>query len=224
MNVETFSDDDLPQALAAQVAGDLKDSIGQRGRATIAVPGGSTPSQFLKALSEQDLDWTSVWVTLTDERAVPVDDARSNQGLIGRTLLQGVAKAARFIPLYDPQTAIEETANRLLEVVLPLDVCVLGMGTDMHTASLFPDTPGLAELLDPASREVVAKVQPPDAPEARITLTNRALSTAANTYLLIKGQQKREALERALVVPDFTRAPIRAILETAQSPRIFCAI
>ncbi len=215
MKIETHAADDLGSALARRVAEDLRAALDAKGRASLAVPGGTTPAPFLKALGAETLDWSQVSVTLTDERQVPVGHPRSNQSLVTQHLLQGDAAIATFVPL------LGDDAEAAITALLPLDICVLGMGDDMHTASLFPGTKGLADLLDPDTAHSVAAVTPPGADEPRITLTARALGSAAHTYLLIKGAGKSAALEKAMQEED--TAPIRAILDAANSPVVFYA-
>ena len=207
MNLQTHPEPDLGSALATRVAADLREAIALRGKASLAVPGGTTPAPFLDALASADLDWSRIAVTLTDERCVPEDSDRSNARLVRQHLVSKVA--ARFVPLYGADNAEEAIRD-----ILPLDALVLGMGEDMHTASLFPGTPGLADLLDPDGARLLAQVAPPGADEPRITLTMAALAPARNTYILIKGPGKRAALETALATQDRTKAPIRAILES----------
>lgn len=223
MKVETYTEAALGTALAARVALDLRAAIGAKGRASMAVPGGSTPGPFLSALAKENLDWDKVTVTLTDERCVPADHARSNQMLVAQHLLQGRAQAAQFVALYADDQEIDKVEAALTQQVLPLNVCVLGMGSDMHTASLFPGTPGLARLLDLNSDRLVDFVDPPDANEPRVTLTARALAAANHTYLLIKGADKHAALERAMKTEDREAAPIRAILDATPAPVVFYA-
>ena len=223
MKIETFAQTDVGPALAARVANDLRSALSANDKASIAVPGGTTPGPFLSALSSEMMEWGKVSVTLSDERCVPADHERSNQRLVSHHLLQGPAKAARFVPLYFGNQEIGGIEDGLRENALPLDVCVLGMGGDMHTASLFPGTPGLAALLDPNVERLADFVSPPGADEPRVTLTASALATASNTYLLIKGADKRAALDRAMETEDRQAAPIRAILESAKSPTIFYA-
>jgi len=149
VKIKTYAEHDLGPALARQVAENLQAAIDTKGRASIAVPGGSTPGPFLSALSLEALDWEKVTVTLSDERCVPAGHARSNQTLVTKSLLRGAAQAARFIPLHADTFEKEDIETALTTHALPLDVSVLGMGNDLHTASLFPGTPRLADLLNP---------------------------------------------------------------------------
>jgi len=221
MKIETFSSEILGEALAAKVASDLRTALETNARASIAVSGGSTPAPFLAALSNEALDWERVTVTLTDERQVAADNTRSNARLVSENLLQGDAAKARFISLYTPGVSLSDVEDELASII-PLDVCVLGMGDDMHTASLFPGTSGLAAMLDPNGEAIVASAAPPTADEPRVTLTAKALTGAAHTYLLIKGASKRTAFEKTMVTEPLA-APIRAILDKAKSPVIFYA-
>ena len=226
VRIEEFPESELGAALAARVAEDLVNAIRDRGHASLAVPGGTTPVAFLRALGRIDLPWDRVTATLTDERWVPTDNARSNQRTLAETLFQGRAAAARFVPLYscanEPALGLPAVAAAL-EEALPLDVCVLGMGNDMHTASLFPDSPDLARALAPEDGAPVLAVTAPGAPEPRITLTGPVLAGAARLYLLIRGTAKRAALAQAIATGDPQRAPIRAILDAAAAPLVFYA-
>ena len=223
MNIETYPAEELGVALARKVAGDLRAALAAKGRASIAVSGGSTPAPFLSALSKEALDWKSVAVTLTDERQVGIDSPRSNARLVAEHFLKGEASEAQFVALYTEGQGVAEANKQVAELILPLDVCVVGMGDDMHTASLFPGTPGLAEMLDVNGDVFVSLASPPTADEERVTLTATALSTAAHTYLLIKGDSKRKALDEAMNTDDPLVAPIRTILDTAKSATVFYA-
>ncbi len=93
--------EDLAIALAEAVAEHLNDGIAARGRAVLAVSGGSTPGRFFSVLGRRkDIDWDKVTVTLVDERWVPETSSRSNAGLVNEKLLQGPAATARFVPLW----------------------------------------------------------------------------------------------------------------------------
>jgi len=206
-------------ALAEKVARGLNQALAARGRATLCVPGGTTPGPFFEALAATDLDWSAVTVVLGDERWVPVDHERSNARLLRETLLTGKAAAARFIPFHrpveTPEEGLEEVAALLTAEALPLDILVLGMGTDMHTASIFPGADRLDEALDPEGTTPILPLRAPGAPEPRVTLTLSALLTARETHVLITGEAKRKALGTAMEDGPETEAPIRAILRRA---------
>jgi 6-phosphogluconolactonase len=183
-------------ALADRVAAVLRDAVARRGVASLAVPGGTTPGEFLAALGERPVDWSHVTVLLTDERWVAPDHPRSNTALVDRTL-GARGRPYRWFPLWREGTAAHE-ATALLEadaraVPWPLDVVVLGMGDDGHVASLFPgDETGYAG----ATPRFVA-VRGPGA-EPRVSLSGAVLAQARETYLLLRGAAKLEVLERAL--------------------------
>jgi 6-phosphogluconolactonase len=205
----------LAEAQADAVAGALRKAIEERGGATLAVSGGTTPVRFFHALSARPLDWSRVSVTLVDERFVP------------ENLLQGPAAAAHFIALYSEAEAAEVAAQRadlrLLEILFPIDVVVLGMGTDGHTASFFPDAEKLSELLDPLTRQVVFAVHADSAGEPRLTLALPRLASARMLVLHIEGAQKRAVLEQAMAAPA-PGLPIRRVLDAAETrPIIFWA-
>lgn len=208
----------LAAALAQAVATDLREALGLRGAALLAVSGGNTPRAFLRALSRQPLDWGRVGVTLTDERWVAPDDARSNAALVRGHLLQGAASAARFVPLYaaapDPERGLAEVAARIAALPLPFDALVLGMGLDGHCASLFPGGDHLAQALRYETAERVLPMRAPAAPEPRVTLTLPVLVATRRLYLHIEGAPKREVLRQALG-PGGESLPIGALLRRA---------
>jgi len=183
-------------ALAARVAADLEDAIAERGEASLAVPGGSTPGEFLTVLGTRTLDWRRVTVMLTDERWVPPDHPRSNTGLVERTMGRNGGRY-RWYPLWRRGVEPDDAAAMLdagsTGVAWPLDVVVLGMGEDGHVASLFPgDEKGFA----PRARRFVA-VAGPDG-EPRVSLSASALIGARQQYLLLRGHSKLVALDAAM--------------------------
>lgn len=203
--------------LAGRIAGALGEVLRGGGRASIAVPGGTTPGPFFDFLSAAEIGWDRVDVLPTDERLVPGDDMRSNARMIRARLLRGPAAAALFVALGDaaaPDGGLA-AAQAAVAPLLPLDLVVLGMGEDGHVASLFP---GASELDDALADDAppVAKITPPDQPEARLSLTLPVLRDAGSVHVLITGKAKRAALERAAQAGSVAAAPVCALLGVAQ--------
>lgn len=214
---EYDSRDALFAGLAHVVGHQLDTALTAKGRASLAVPGGTTPAPFFEHLRNLPLDWKNVTVMLTDERFVPETSDRSNTRLLRETLLQGAAAAAQFVPMYAPADQPEDVLSQLqsgITAALPLDICVLGMGADMHTASIFPEADLLAEALADTAPALLP-MRAPNAPEPRMTLTAPVLRAATHLHLLIAGQAKKDALITAQTNGPATDAPVRAILPNA---------
>ena len=210
----------LFDSLTDIVSQQLQNALQERNRITVAVPGGTTPAPFLKALSKRLLPWNRVNIILTDERIVPIHSNRSNARLLNETLLINHAASAHFLPLNIEPAMMTENLQHLrksLHQLLPIDVCILGMGTDMHTASLFPNSDNLGEALNLESSEVLIPINADGIPETRLTLTANVLRQSQNLHLLITGEDKRQALEKAMNGNNWFEAPIRAVL-TAPTP------
>ncbi|GHE83250.1 6-phosphogluconolactonase [Thalassotalea profundi] len=207
---------DLDQALANQVAELLTQAVKSKGKASIAVSGGSTPKGFFNALSKMDLPWSDITITLADERWVDFDSEASNTRLVHENLLQNKAVAAKFFHLKQGDELTQETLADLniaaKSMLLPLDVLILGMGEDGHTASLFPCSDqideGLAKCTSPLLR-----VMPKSAPHERISFSFIYLKQSKNTFLHISGAGKKAVLNKALADSDLREMPIRAFLQ-----------
>jgi 6-phosphogluconolactonase len=217
MNLQTYPDREMMMlSLADRIAGELGDFLRREGRASLCVPGGTTPGPIFDTLAGVDLDWAKVAVFLNDERWVPEDSPRSNTRLLRERLLTGRAAAAQLVPLYAPAERPEDRLEALTKGLaphLPISVLLLGMGADMHTASLFPGADLLDEALSDAAPPLMALLAP-GAAEPRITLTAPVLKAAMNVHILITGAEKRAAIERAAHLPA-TEAPVRAVLSHA---------
>jgi 6-phosphogluconolactonase len=207
----------LANALADHVAERLTAAIAHNphGIATLVVSGGKSPVAFFQALAQKPIQWSKVCISLADERWVPTEHADSNAGLLKRYLFQGPAAEAGFFSLYRPTTTLDEAADATDEALkeLPkIDVLVLGMGDDGHTASLFPDSPNLAEALDLDSTRRCLPMLAPSIPHQRLTMTRALLASATTPILSISGQAKLETLRKALAGDDLAEMPVRAFL------------
>jgi 6-phosphogluconolactonase len=213
MDFVAYPDAELMMIEVAQrIAGELRQALGAADAVSLAVPGGTTPGPIFDSLCAADLDWPRVAVMLTDERWVPEDSPRSNTRLLRQRLLTARAASARHLPLYagteTPEEGIPEVAAPIA-AVLPLTVCLLGMGADMHTASIFPGADRLHEAL--TTDAVLVPMRAPGAPEPRVTLSAAVLKGAISRHVVITGAAKREAVERARTLPP-EEAPIAAVL------------
>lgn len=216
MKLIEYADSELMwMALAQEIAGGLSRGLMNHERISFAVPGGTTPGPLFDALSTLKLDWDRVEVVLTDERWLAEDSPRSNTRLLREHLFQGTAASAHLVPLYGGTETPEECLPTLaagVRAVLPLRLVLLGMGEDMHTASMFPGADQLALALSPNAPELVA-MRAPGAPEPRITLSARVINGAMQKHLVIVGDAKREALERAEALRDPMQAPIYSVFD-----------
>ncbi|CAM8645242.1 6-phosphogluconolactonase [Sphingobium sp.] len=206
--------------IAARIATILSDAVAQRGVASIALSGGRSPRPVLEALSQVDLDWGKVVVTLVDERWVAPDNADSNEKLVRDTLLRGAAAQARFVPMKTPaanayagQAAVEAA---FADLPWPLDIILLGMGDDGHTASLFPEGKELAEGL--TSQALTIAATPPVAPHERMSLTAHGISQSRHIFLQISGVGKKAVYDRALAGGAVEELPIRLALLQDKAP------
>lgn len=199
--------------VANRLAGDLENGLLRHERVSFAVPGGTTPGPIFDVLCASKLDWDRVHLLLTDERWVPEDDPRSNAALVRERLLTSRASETRFRSYYREDLGLEEAAEQMsadLQDDLPLSLLLLGMGADMHTASLFPGAAGTEQAL----REDAPALVPirPEGQEPRISLSAPVLAGALTKHLVIYGTEKRAALKKAQGL-GADRAPIRAVME-----------
>ena len=218
---DIISDDaeQLAQQLALDAAERLKTAIDTRDEATLVVSGGSTPLPFFKALSEHSLPWEKVTVLLADERWVEPDDKDSNERFVKTYLLTGLAAKAKFTGLKNaaatPQAGWQDCEAMIASVARPFDVVVLGMGGDGHTASLFPETDGLVDALAKNSGKLTWPMNPPNVPQARMSLTLDALLDSRSLVLHITGDNKKSIFQLAQSV-DAKVYPIAAVINNAQ--------
>ena len=210
----------LANALAARLAA----AIEARSRASLVVSGGSTPAELFDRLHGCELAWNKVTVTLADERWVSPASDRSNEKLVRARLLKDRAALAQFVPLKSHHAHAAEAETeinaRIAGTGRPFDVVLLGMGGDGHTASLIPHAEGLAAALDLSQPQLVRSIVPPaeTAMGERMTLTLRALLESRMIYILIRGEEKRLAYERALGGRELQEMPVRGVLSQRSVP------
>lgn len=207
---------ELDAALATRIAGDLAGASAAT-PASLALSGGRTPLGLFAQLSASALPWPHIAVTLVDDRWLPEHHADSNAGLVRRALLRDQAASARWLPLVPPDATGETPKLGAGDTALnqlngSLDVCVLGMGNDGHTASLFPCAGETATALRDDAPPLVA-VRPTSAPYPRLSLSLPPLAAARHLYLHIVGAAKLDVLRAALAGGEL---PIARVLAAAQ--------
>ena len=230
ISIQPFS----ASALAQDIATRLQAAVDERGQALLCVSGGQSPITLFEALRGQPLPWSQVTVGLVDERCVPHQHADSNAHLVRQHLLQGLAAAARFVPLIaegddgggdnvfktSPQVLARQ-ATLTMRQLGAADVLVLGMGTDGHTASLFPEAINLPTALDPTESPACVAIElahpPAHAPYARVSQNLSMLLTARHIVLPITGADKLPVLERALSGPSLA-LPVSHVLHQSRCP------
>ena len=202
----------------AQCIGDiLSDTIKKSGRASLAVSGGSTPKSLFEELSLLNLDWSKVDLTLVDDRWVDSDHKDSNELLVKTHFIKNKAAMVNFVPLKnDAQTAKEGvtlTEESLKTITMPLDIILLGMGADGHTASLFPCSDELPVGMDLNSINLLVATTPKTASYERISLNAKSIFDAKKVILHLNGSAKLHTLEEAMNLRDSSQMPIYAFLE-----------
>ena len=215
---ETATTGELDLALAHAVASILDTAIRAKGSACLAVSGGKSPIGMFAALSNANLDWSKVLVTLVDDRWLPSAHPDSNEALVKKYLLNNAASAASFVGLYaafaTPESGLDSVRARLSVLPSVIDVTILGMGNDGHTASLFPCSVEAQTGLDPACPYSVIAVNPQTAPYARISMSLPRIVSTTALFLHIVGDEKKRVLEAALR-DEKTRSPIVQVLAAA---------
>ena len=221
-----------PEALAQFAASTaslvIRQAVAGKGAALLGLPGGETPRRFLELLAEQpDVDWRRVVVLPADERSVPPTDPRSNEGMIRGCLLDRIAGPGPRLLSWDAGSglgAADLCANfgrNLLSLdpagapVPVMDLCVLGMGQDGHTASLFPGR----------RYEPGALVLPSTSPtgESRLSLGPAALRAAGRLALLLAGPEKGATLFRVVEGPyDPVSLPAQLAARRPEGGEVWC--
>ncbi|HSS93576.1 MAG TPA: 6-phosphogluconolactonase [Candidatus Dormibacteraeota bacterium] len=189
MDVAVF---DTAEEVAAAAAAEIAAALGAGSR-TLVLAGGSTPARCYELLSSMQVTWGRVTVLFGDERCVPPDHPESNYRMARETLLDRVAPAS--VHRMPAELGPDEGAQLYSTVVAalaPLDVVVLGVGEDGHTASLFPGHPAVN-----AKGWAIGIRDSPKPPPERVTLTMSALRGARRVIILATGAGKADAVAKA---------------------------
>lgn len=224
--IEWWEYDDAAE-MAAAVAGDaafiIESALDARGAAVIALAGGKTPGPIYEQLALAKLDWKRVTIVPSDERIVPLGDPLSNVTSLAKFFLP---KGARVIPIVPNAIADYKAAGRSADALMqdlhwPLDLCLLGVGSDGHTASIFPG-PDLEEALTgPKERRALGLMPEPlplEAPVPRVTLSLAAIATARALMIAATGKEKRTVIDAAIKQGKASRYPIGRVLAGTELP------
>jgi 6-phosphogluconolactonase len=174
-------------------------AIAGRGACALCLAGGRTPEPVYRELaSASSIDWTRVDVFFGDERAVPPDHPDSNYLMVNRVLLSRVPVPAGQVHRMEAERSDRDAAAREYERLLPpqLDILVLGMGPDGHTASLFPGSAALDE-----RQRLVLPVIGAKPPPQRLTITPPVIEAARRVAVIATGGDKAAMVARAIEGP-----------------------
>lgn len=216
-NVHTFSEQEvLIEALSHAILSNLEKAIDEKGKASLLVSGGSTPKPLFEKLSRSPFAWEKVSVGLCDERWVDTSKEESNEHLVKKYLLKDEAAKACFVGMYeeghDIYIAQKGCSEKMIQMLAPFDVLILGMGSDAHTASLFPENIKLEEAYDLKNPNFCIAIEPTTAPFLRMSLTLKAILSAKHIYLHFEGEEKIAVYQEAIAGEDSYAMPIRSVL------------
>ena len=187
-----------PEAVARAAADylfqQIKTCVAEKGLCHVVLPGGSTPARCLELLAEKPLPWKNIHWYPGDERCYPVGHSERNDTMIAAKLFSQDDKVSEnFFPIpaeLGPEQGAESYAT-LIDTTAGMDIVVLGMGEDGHTASLFPGNVALDDI-----RSVVPVYGAPKAPLERISISLTTLKNAGECIVIATGENKREALAK----------------------------
>jgi 6-phosphogluconolactonase len=215
--------DEMAEAVAGDIGFIIESAIDARGAAVIALAGGKTPLPIYEKLAKAKIDWKRVTIIPGDDRIVPLGDPLSNVTAIGKIF---IPKGARVIPLVSDKAPDYKAAGRSADALLqdvhwPLDLCLLGVGSDGHCASIFPGPDYDEALNGPKERRalgVMPEPLPPEAPVARVTLSRAAIVSARALMIAVTGDTKKQVLEAAIEQGASSSYPVGRVLADVELP------
>lgn len=216
-----------PENFASRSSAELEqailDAIETRGHCTIGLSGGTTPRPIYTELgSLVAIPWEKITIFLVDERYVPFDDDRSNQKLVRETLLSVIA--GKKIPesqIVFPDTSlpidecVEDYDDRIKEIMVGIDILIMGMGEDGHVASLFP---GDSDAILEEERAALHTATDRFAVRDRITVTMPVLASASQQFFFLQGEAKEAVFQDMIhAESDSIAYPAHALLEAGRT-------
>ena len=211
-------------AAARRMAELLTRRLDNNDEASLVVSGGKSPGQCFATLAATELEWQRVQVALSDERWVPPEHDDSNEKLVRELLLVDAAATATLLPVYAEGVSPEERCNELQDPlpVLPFACSLIGIGTDGHFASLFPDADNLDKAMDVETGRLYLPVVTAASPYLRISMTLAAISRSDEIVLLFFGDDKLAVYEKAKAMSN--GYPLSRLLRQKRAPvRLFWA-
>jgi 6-phosphogluconolactonase len=215
--------------LAGCIAQQIRTQLTRQDRVVLALSGGKSPIALFESLRTHSLPWDRVVITLIDERVVPESHPDSNSQLLRKYLLQEGVAQAQFLSWFEhveslqaltPEALANLVNSELGKHLNHIDIAVLGMGEDGHTASWFPQGLGLHSAMQ--STDWVTWVRPVTASHLRITLTKWAVLNAKYVHLSIAGGAKVQVYERAKANAE-SNLPIAAVLHSHHACQVWIA-
>ncbi|MDQ6952697.1 MAG: 6-phosphogluconolactonase [Mariprofundaceae bacterium] len=202
MNIQHYTNmEDLAQGVADLVVQSGEQAIAKRGVFHWALAGGTSPKLCYEMLCDAPIDWKKVHVWFGDERCLPVGDVERNDEMANQAFLNHVPMPESNIHRIHAELGAKEAAKQYvdaLSLISCLDLVLLGMGEDGHTASLFPDNPALL-----SHDLAVAVYDSPKPPSDRVSMGYKTLKAARQRIMMVTGEGKREVFERLRLGEDF---------------------
>lgn len=207
-------------ALAEEISQKLQNIISQKGQAVLAVSGGKSPIKLFTELSRKELQWDKVTITLVDERFLATDHEDSNENLVRKNLLINNAEHAFFIGLVTTRNIISSTANANLQTS-DIDIAILGMGEDGHTASIFPCCDEVNRILDTQlTTEKYVITNPKTANYQRIGLSLSGILSIQYIFVSLNGDKKLNIINEASQ-KETKQYPISYVLAGHKDTQVF---
>lgn len=217
---EYNSADEQASALSQAIANTIEQVLQHKPQVTLAVSGGKSPIKLFEKLSRFDLAWDKVTLALVDERFLATDHADSNENLVRKHLLINKAEQAYFIGLVTTRNILTSVSNANLHIK-DIDIAILGMGEDGHTASIFPCCDELKSAVDTQlTPEKYIITNPKTASYQRIGLSLAGILEIPNIFISINGANKLEIITKASQEKSL-QYPISYVLAERKDSQVF---